>query len=58
MPVTVCGPTVTVPLVAGTRPLIVRMSVDLPDPERPTTETISPAAMSSDTPLRARVPLG
>ena len=47
-----------VPLVAGTRPLIARMRVDFPEPERPTIDTISPAAISRLTPLRARVPLG
>ncbi len=57
-PVTRCGPTVTVPLVAGTRPLIVRMSVDLPEPDNPTTETISPAAMSRETLRSALVPFG
>ena len=47
-----------VPLVTGTSPLIVRISVDFPDPDNPTTETISPGEIVSETFLSAVVPLG
>ena len=54
----VCSPTVTSPEVTGTSPLIGRISVDVPEPESPTTETISPASMSRVTPSRAVTPPG
>ncbi len=57
-PLTRCPPTSRVPDVTGTRPLIVRMRVDFPEPESPTTATISPAAMSSETRFNPIVPFG
>ena len=38
--------TMTSPEVSGTRPLMARMSVDLPAPERPTMTTIWPSGIS------------
>lgn len=51
-------PTDSVPAETGTRPLIVRISVDLPAPESPTTTTNSPSGMLSETWSRPRVPFG
>ena len=38
------------PAVMGSRPAIIRSSVDLPQPEGPTRITNSPSAMAMDTP--------
>ena len=43
----------TVPLVGLSRPAIVCMSVDLPDPEGPMTATSSPGRTLSETPRSA-----
>src|SRR5689334_10543280 len=42
------------PLVARTRPSRARPSVDLPDPDSPTTPSTSPGARDSETPSTAR----
>jgi len=55
---TVYGPTCTVPEVTGTSELMVRIKVDLPEPDSPTTETISPGSIANDTPRRPITPLG
>ena len=39
--------TMTSPLARGTSPLMARMSVDFPAPERPTMTSISPSGISS-----------
>jgi hypothetical protein len=42
------------PPVTGASPRIARPSVVLPDPDSPTRPTVSPGAMSIDTPFSAR----
>ncbi len=41
-PATGCSPMVTEPALGGIRPAMMRSSEDLPQPERPSSETISP----------------
>ena len=43
---------------AVSRPETARSSVDLPQPEPPTTATISPSSTLSEMPSSARTPLG
>lgn len=49
-------PTTTWPDVGFHRPLSIRMSVDLPEPERPMTTKISPRRTSKDASMTAAVP--
>ena len=46
------------PELMGSRPLMVRRSVDLPQPEGPMMTTTSPSATSRETPRRAWWPPG
>ena len=46
------------PPLSGTRPLMTRMSVDFPAPDRPTMTTIWPSGISSVTSLSACTPPG
>ena len=50
--------TVTVPASGASSPEAIRSSVDLPQPDGPTTVTNSPGATSNDVGARARVPSG
>ena len=43
----------TAPEVGGSSPTTIRASVDLPDPDSPTSAKVSPLAMSNDTPSTA-----
>ncbi len=62
MPTMLSGPatsrplTTTVPALGGHRPVTTFMSVDLPQPEGPTTATNSPAATLRVAPRNASVP--
>ncbi len=47
------SPILSVPLVIVSSPATIRSSVDLPQPEGPTSTTISPSAMSSEMPFTA-----
>jgi hypothetical protein len=49
---------VTVPLVAGSNPLSMRMRVDLPEPDRPMTTKISPVRTEKLASMTAAVPMG
>ncbi len=51
-------PMVTVPLVIGSSPAIIRSAVVLPHPEGPTNTMNSPSAMSRSRSVTASVPSG
>src|SRR5512134_1801789 len=57
-PRTLTPSTMTSPEVSGTRPLMARMSVDLPAPERPTMTTIWPSGISRSRSRSAATPPG
>ena len=50
-----CPPMVTLPLVGGRKPVIMRMVVDLPAPLGPRKPSTSPRSTANDTPSTARL---
>ena len=64
MPIFSCGAVIgmpsssTLPWVGRSSPEMARSKVDLPQPEPPTTTTISPMSTFNDRPSSARTPFG